>query len=48
MLLSKGFKANKSVLNPIFSAWAIDSSVVPDVEHSFLNLKNFYCLIKFR
>ncbi len=32
--------ANKFVLNPIFSPWAIDSSVVPVFEHSSLNLAN--------
>ena len=37
---SKGLIAIKSVLNPSFSAAAIDSSVVPVLEHSFLNLIN--------
>ena len=41
MFLSNGFTAIKSVLNPSFSAAAIDSSVVPVFEHSFLNSINF-------
>ena len=38
MSFLKGCKANKFVLKPIFSATAKASSVVPDFEHSFLNL----------
>ena len=38
--MSSGLIANKSVLKPIFSPRAIDSSVVPVFEHSFLNLLN--------
>ena len=40
MLSLRGLVAIRSVLNPSFSAAAIDSSVVPVFEHSFLNLIN--------
>ena len=40
MFLFRGFRANKSVLNPNFSALAIDSSVVPVLEHFSLNFIN--------
>ena len=36
--------ASKFVLKPIFSASAIDSSVVPVFEQSSLNFKNLYSL----
>ena len=45
IFLSSGFTAIKSVLYPIFSAFAIDSSVVPVVEHCFLNSINFGSLL---
>ncbi len=35
------------VLKPIFSPWAIDSSVVPVLEHSFLNSLNSGLFIKY-
>ena len=40
MFSLRGLMAVNSVLKPIFSALAIDSSVVPEVEHCFLNLIN--------
>ena len=39
MVSSKGLTAIKFVLNPNFSACAIDSSVVPDFEHFNLKIK---------
>ena len=40
--MSSGLIANKSVLKPIFSPKAIDSSVVPVLEHCFLNSKKSF------
>jgi hypothetical protein len=41
-----GFIAVKFVLNPIFSAFAKDSSVVPVFEHSSLKFKKFLSFYK--
>ena len=41
MFVSRGLIARISVLKPIFSALAIDSSVVPVVEHCFLNFLKY-------
>ena len=38
--IAGGFIADKFVLNPNFSAWAIASSVVPVLEHFLLNSIN--------
>ena len=43
--LSSGFTAIRSVLNPIFSALAIDSSVVPVVEHCFWILEILHLFV---
>ena len=41
----RGLTAVRLILKPIFSPWAIDSSVVPVLEHSFLNfIKSWFSL----